>query len=199
MKNTTLQRGASALLLSLIAAAAMAQTGSPSTSGDRAATRQDSATTHGAPSVARADKSFLEDAAQINLAEIRASNIALEKATNAEVKSYAQMMVDGHKKATEELRTLAQSKDVKLPDDATLMAKAKTKMLEERTGASFDKHYIESIGIKAHEDAIKRFEKASKDAKDPEVKAFADKMLPDLRTHLEKAKSVASAVGADKK
>lgn len=194
MNKTALQQGASALLLTLIGGVAMAQTTPPA-----AGTQRDAAPMHGAASVAHADKEFLEDAAQINLAEIRASNIALEKATNADVKAYARMMVDDHKKATDELRTLAQAKGVKLPDDATLMAKAKTKVLEERSGASFDKHYIESIGIKAHEDAIKRFEKASKNAKDPEVKAFADKMLPDLRTHLEKARSVASAVGADKK
>lgn len=189
MRNN-MTRGASALLLALIAGAAFAQ---------GTATTAASAPMHGAATVSRADRSFLEDAVQINLAEIRASNIALEKATSADVKSYAKMMVDGHKKATDEVRALAQAKGVKLPDDASLMAKAKTKMLEERSGASFDKHYIESIGIKAHEDAIKRFETASKDAKDPEVKAWADKMLPDLRTHLEKAKSVASAIGADAK
>lgn len=186
-KTSSLQRGASVLLLALIAGTSYAQ-GTAATGA--------SAPMHGAATVARADRNFLEDAAEINIAEIRASNLALEKATSADVKAYAQMMVDGHKKATEELRALAQAKGVKLPDDATLMAKAKTKMLEERSGASFDKHYIEAIGIKAHENAIKRFEKASKDAKDPEVKAWADKMLPDLRTHLEKAKSVASAVGA---
>lgn len=189
MKNMTWQRGASALLLALIAGAASAQgTMAPAASGPM----------HGAATVARADQNFLQDAAEINLAEIRASNIALEKATNANVKAYAQMMVDGHKKATEELRALARTKGVQLPDDVTLMAKAKTKLLEERSGASFDKHYVESIGIKAHEDAIKRFEKASKEVKDPEIKAFADKMLPDLRTHLEKAKGLASAVGSDK-
>jgi putative membrane protein len=186
-KTSSLQRGASVLLLALIAGTSYAQ-GTAATGA--------SAPMHGAATVARADRNVLEDAAEINIAEIRASNLALEKATSADVKAYAQMMVDGHKKATEELRALAQAKGVKLPDDATLMAKAKTKMLEERSGASFDKHYIEAVGIKAHENAIKRFEKASKDAKDPEVKAWADKMLPDLRTHLEKAKSVASAVGA---
>jgi putative membrane protein len=187
MHKTALQCGIAAALLASIGGTALAQsTPSPTITSP----------TQGAATLARADKGFLEDAVQINIAEIRASNVALEKATNPDVKAYARMMVDGHKKATDELRTLALAKGVTLPDDASLMDKAKTKVLEERSGASFDKHYIESIGIKAHEDAIKRFEKASKDAKDPEVKAFADKLLPDLRTHLEKAKSVAAVVGA---
>ncbi len=196
MKKTSLQRGASALLLALIGSVAVAQsTGGSTTTGgtDR------SATAASAHKLAHADSEFLEDAMKINLAEIRASNVALEKASNADVKAYAQMMVDEHKKAADELRSLAQSKGAKLPDDAALMDKGKTKVLEQRDGASFDKHYIESIGVKAHEDAIKRFEKGAKDAKDPDVKAFADKMLPNLRTHLEKARSVASAVGAQAK
>jgi len=187
MHKTALQCGVAAVLFASIGGTALAQSATSPTI---------TSPTQGAATLARADKGFLEDAVQINIAEIRASNVALEKATNPDVKAYAHMMVDSHKKATDELRTLALAKGVTLPDDASLMDKAKTKVLEERSGASFDKHYIESIGIKAHEDAIKRFEKASKDAKDPEVKAFADKLLPDLRTHLEKAKSVAAVVGA---
>lgn len=197
MKTTVIQRSAPALLLALLGSVAMAQ-GYGGTDTSRTTGTDRSAPAAGSR-LAHADSSFLEDAAQINLAEIRASGVALEKSSNADVKAYAQMMVDEHKKATEELRALADSKGVKLPDDASLMAKGKTKVLEQREGASFDKHYIESIGVKAHEDAIKRFEKASKEAKDPDVKAFADKMLPNLRTHLEKAKSVASMVGVARK
>ena len=42
----------------------------------------------------------------------------------------------------------------------------------------------------AHEDTVKLFEEASREAKDPEVKAWATKTLPGLKHHLEMAKAL---------
>jgi putative membrane protein len=62
---------------------------------------------------------------------------------------------------------------------------------------------VREVGIKAHEKDIKLFQKASKDAKDADLKAFVDKTLPVLREHLAAAqklpqsgKSAAAAGGS---
>ena len=49
------------------------------------------------------------------------------------------------------------------------MQQAKLKALGLRDD-SFDKAYIDEIGVSAHEDAVKLFEKASNDVKDPDIK-----------------------------
>ena len=43
-----------------------------------------------------ADKSFIADASQGDLTEIKLSQLALQKSSNAQVKSYAQKMITDH-------------------------------------------------------------------------------------------------------
>ncbi|WP_343632238.1 DUF4142 domain-containing protein [Roseateles sp.] len=149
--------------------------------------------------VAHADSSFLKNAAEANFAEINAANTALQKGVSADVKSFAQKMLDDHKKADSDLQTLAASKGVKLPTDASMVQKGKQKLLEQRDGTSFDHHYAENQ-VNAHKDAVKLFTKASTDSKDADVKAWAAKTLPTLQHHLQEAQALEKATkAADKK
>jgi len=151
-----------------------------------------------AADLARADKNFLEAAAHAGHTEVEASKLAQTKAVSSDVKSFADTMIKDHTKVGEELDQLAASKNVKIPTEPSLTQKAKLKMLGAYDGANFDKHYAKDIGVDAHEDAVKLFSKAVKDAKDPDVKAFAEKTLPGLTHHLEMAKKLASQTTAAK-
>lgn len=152
----------------------------------------------GAADLARADKNFLEKAAEANHTEINASKIALEKSTMPAVKEFANAMIADHGKTGDEARALATAKGVKLPDDPSTMQKAKITMLSKLNGANFDKQYAKIVGVNAHEDTIKLFRKASTDAKDPDVKAFAAKTLPALEHHLEMAKALKATTDSAK-
>lgn len=148
----------------------------------------------------RADKSFLDDAAHNGHAEVKSSQLALTKAQNPKVRAFAQQMVDDHTKANQELAALAASKNVRVPEGPSLMQEGKLKLLNGADGADFDKRYMETMGLQAHRDTIELFEKGARDARDPEVKAFAQKTLPKLKHHLEMAQQLAQEVGvsADK-
>jgi putative membrane protein len=183
--------------------AVIAQTGQQSTqpqspsSGERATTTPQSRTDR-APAdkadkagakVAKADSDFLKQAAQNGHAELEASKLAQTKATQADIKAFAQKMVAEHTKTHQELTTLAQSKGVELPDSPSLMQRAKLKMLAGAEGAKFDQRYAEGFGVKAHEDTIKLFRDGASKAQDADVKAFAQKTLPALQEHLTLAKA----------
>jgi putative membrane protein len=114
------------------------------------------------------------------------------------VKTFAQQMVDDHTKAGSELSSLASAKGVTLPKDPSLTQKAKLKVLSAMDGTRFDKQYAQTIGVAAHEDAVKLFQKASKEAKDPDVKDFATKTLPTLQHHLQMAKDLKTAADGEK-
>jgi putative membrane protein len=58
----------------------------------------------------------------------------------------------------------------------------------------FDKTFIREQGIQDHKHDIKEFEKASKEAKDPDVKAYATKTLPVLQKHLQRAEEIEKSV-----
>ncbi|WP_233233289.1 DUF4142 domain-containing protein [Bordetella sp. LUAb4] len=143
--------------------------------------------------LASADKSFLEDAAQGGNTEIAGSKLALEKSKNADVKAFATQMIKDHTAVGEELAALARSKGYTPPTEPSLMQKGELKALDV-TDDSFDSMYARRIGVAAHESTVELFEKAAKDAKDPEIKAFAQKTLPSLQSHLEMAKALQAKV-----
>ena len=145
------------------------------------------------------DKSFLKDAAEGGNAEVAGSKVALAQPANADVKTFAQMMVDDHGKAGAELKGLADQKGVKVSDTPTMTQKAEIKMLSERKGSSFDQHYADSIGVKDHQDTIKLFQKEVDKGTDADVKAWAAKTLPTLQHHLEAAQALKAKTDAEPK
>ncbi len=135
------------------------------------------------------DRSFLDDAAQAGQMEIEGSMLALKQARSADVKSFAQRMIEDHGAVARELDALAKSKGYEVPTGPSLMQQAKLKALGLRD-EGFDRAYADEIGVSAHEDAVKLFQAASSTAKDPDVRAFAAKTLPNLQKHLEMAKAL---------
>lgn len=147
--------------------------------------------------LARADAAFLKQAAENGHAEVKSSELAGAKASSAKVKEFAKQMVEDHTKAGNELSTLAAAKGVEVPAEPSLTQQAKIKLLGMSEGEKFDAKYADQFGVKAHEDTVKLFEKGAKEAKDEEVKAWAEKTLPSLRQHLEHAKELKASVGGD--
>ncbi|HEX2651990.1 MAG TPA: DUF4142 domain-containing protein [Burkholderiales bacterium] len=145
----------------------------------------------------RQDAKALKNLAEANRAEVDAGKIALEKAQSADVKKFAQHMVDDHGKMLGEVQQLAEAKGVKLSDDAGVKNKAKEKKLEAASGEKFDKDYVQAM-VKDHQADVKELEKLSKNAKDPQVKAAVDKALPAVKKHLEMAKQLAAGPSAAK-
>ena len=133
---------------------------------------------------------FAEEASAKGIAEIETGKLALEKGSSAEVKKFAQAMIDDHTRANEELKALAKKKNLEVSDDAELMNKAKAMILQVRDGENFDKAYANNQVV-AHEETIKLFQQAAA-SDDAEVSAWAKKTLPKLEHHLEMAKKLQS-------
>ncbi|MCW3086165.1 MAG: hypothetical protein JWP12_3531 [Bacteroidetes bacterium] len=132
------------------------------------------------------DAQFLVDAAEINLEEIQLSQLALAQSSSADVKELAKMMQDDHNKSLNELQALAASKSITLPGSISKDGQdAYTKLMNE-SGNNFDKKYT-SMMVDGHKDAITKFEKASIDAQDADIRNWASTTLPALRTHLDHA------------
>ena len=140
-------------------------------------------TASGADALTGQDKEFIKNASELGLAEVESGKLAQQKATNPELKKFGARMVTDHTKTNEELMALAKAKGVELKAEPAGSQKRMLSSLAEKSGAEFDKEYREHQ-IKDHEKAIKQFSEAAKEAKDPDVKAFAAKHLPHLQEHL---------------
>jgi putative membrane protein len=130
------------------------------------------------------DADFLVEAAAINLEEIKLGELAIEKGTLPDVKDLGRMMIKEHTVALNELKKLAASKSITLPTTLTEDGQDAYDKLTEKSIKDFDKEYAELM-VKGHEKAIDKFEWASSNAEDADIRIWASSMLPSLHEHLE--------------
>ena len=146
-------------------------------------------------SLARADKDFAMKAAQAGLAEVAAGKLAASNGANAEVKKFGEHMAQDHTKANDELMQIAQSKSLALPAEPDRAHQRLAKQLQGLSGDRFDRTYMREAGIKDHKAAYALFSNEAKKGKDPELRAFAQKTLPDIQEHLKMAQQVSGLSG----
>lgn len=140
------------------------------------------------------DISFMKDAAEGGLDEVKLGQLAQQKGASDKVKMFGQRMVTDHSKANNELQMLAQQKNITLPSDISSKQKSNYKTLSEKSGNDFDKAYITAM-VKDHEEDVAAFQKEANNGTDADVKAFAAKTLPTLQEHLRLAQSIAGELG----
>lgn len=135
------------------------------------------------------DEKFVKATGQSGMAEVKIATLGSQKAERADVKEFANMLINEHTKVNGELNQLAQTKGVDLSAIVSADAANTFKDLEQESGAGFDKAFLSQMKD-SHEKSIANFEDAEKNAADGEVKAWAGKTLPALRSHLDKIKEL---------
>ena len=135
--------------------------------------------TPAASALNKADQQIVIGMARASMAEIDTAKLALASSRNAEVKAFAQQMVDDHTRALGDVTALAQNKGVSLPTAPDAKHKALAARLGKLKGEQFDRAYIAQAGVKRGEVR----------ARDPDVKALAAKMLTTMEQHLQVASS----------
>lgn len=175
------------LITALALAAAVAACGGNATD-ERAAGAPPAAGTAGAGVSADA-RDFMTGAGGSGTAEVELGRLAQDKATSAEVRQFAEMMVRDHSKANEELKQIAEREGVQLPSAMDEKHREQHDRVSRLSGAEFDREYMR-IMVDNHEASAERFERQANEGSDPELKQFAAKTLPTVRQHLERAKQI---------
>jgi putative membrane protein len=133
-------------------------------------------------------KHFLIVASIGNLQEVSAGQLAAQKGKSADVRSFGQMMVKDHNQAEQQLLQLAKRKGITLPRAATGGIQPDLNL--KNAGDSFDRLYVHAMVVN-HANTVQTFETYATTGKDPEVRAFAQQMLPTLKAHLAAIKTIA--------
>jgi putative membrane protein len=177
-------------VVALFPIAGIAQSGSMSDSSSNSHSGSSMSSSSTKSNLSLSDKKFVRDAAQGGMAEVELGKLATEKASSDDVKKFGQRMVDDHTKAADQLKQVASSEGIQLPQGLS----AKDKMTEERlsklSGEQFDKAYMADM-VKDHTQDVTEFQHESHSGKDAAVKNFASQTLPTLEDHLKQAKEIA--------
>ncbi len=139
--------------------------------------------------------------------EVLSSKIALTHATNADLKAFAQMMIDDHTKSTDKLVALGGISKASL--EAKMKPGADGKFagndlidadhagelnsLGSKSNDDFNRTYIDDQ-VKGHEAMVSLLEDYAKNGDNAKLKDFAASILPTVRMHLAKAQGLQKAI-----
>jgi len=128
---------------------------------------------------------FVHKASIAGKFEVDSSKLALQKSSDSDLKAVAQMMIDDHTKANNELKETLEKNNIDAQPETELDRKHQKLMakLQSASPETFDKKYI-SIQTDAHKEAIHLFTDYSKNGADAPLKDFAANTLPTLKKHL---------------
>jgi putative membrane protein len=159
-------------------------------------TGQGSTQRQGSGQLTSQDQKFVMEAAQGSMMEVELGRLASQKASNADVKAFAQRMVTDHGTASTRLEQAVSQKGVTLPRTLPRDMRNEMDKLTRAAGAEFDRMYMSDM-VKHHRKDVADFEKQAEKGSDPAVRAFAQQTLPTLREHLRMAQELATRVGAN--
>jgi len=111
------------------------------------------------------DKKFLATAAQSDQNEIALSQLAEQKATNPDVKAFADKMVQEHTQMTASMKPFADSWGLMPPTGPDADHQKEIDKLNGLSGNDFDKEYMSQM-VTDHSKALSAFTTEAKDTKD---------------------------------
>jgi putative membrane protein len=141
--------------------------------------------------------------AQANLGapfQIASGRIAEKKATTSDIRDYAHLMVVTHIPVVDALNAVLQRERVTAPADTLLQGayNAMIASLNAEKGAALDRDYVEGqVEYQKGNAALFRYE--IQNGADPDLRGFAQRTLPKIEDHLQRALDLAkgrTSIGA---
>jgi putative membrane protein len=142
------------------------------------------------PQLGDADRAFIKMAASSAQAEIQLGKLAAERADRAEVRDFAKRLEKDHTEANLALLKLLDAQRIDVSRDMTSYQETADRLSTLR-GLEFDRAFVQQM-VKDHEEAVAKFAAEAKEGHNPELKAYAAKLLPTLQEHLQLARDLAA-------
>jgi len=107
--------------------------------------------------VPNGDKDFVKDMSNANTAEVELGRMAADRGANPEVKKFAQMMIDDHTKANDDLTTIASQHSIPVANELDDKHRDLRDKLAKLQGMEFDREYIDKM-VDGHKDVLDKLE-----------------------------------------
>lgn len=136
----------------------------------------------------RKDADFVVDAIASSNDEVGLADDAIRKATSTDVKKLATQIKDEHSVLENELRSMANTRSITVPDSSASNMYKTLEDLSDEKGIDYDKKWLKEMED-MHEKCARKYDDAAKDSSDSSIKAWAGNILVKIRGHLDLIKS----------
>jgi len=135
---------------------------------------------------------YVEAMANGNMFEIQSSQIALQKSSNAQVRRFAQRMIDDHTRMQTELSTAVRSTGPSLTVPTQMDNRHQSAIgdLQGATGRDFDRMYM-TAQVNGHNEALAASQTYAQNGDDPALRQYAANAATAIQQHLAEARRIA--------
>jgi putative membrane protein len=140
------------------------------------------------------DKHFITVADQASLAEIKESELVLEKSRNKDVRAFAKRMIHDHRMLIAQMKPFAAKYNVPPPVLLSTGQDAQYSTLTGLSGKEFDKAFIEDA-VKDHHEALALFDAELSATTDADLKATVTAGRAVVADHSQMADALAQKMG----
>jgi putative membrane protein len=137
-------------------------------------------------------KMFIKDMYSQNLYEIQLAQLAQKQAQDPEAKRLAQMIIEDHTKANQQLKQIAQSAQVQVEERLDPVHQAKLQKHQQCPPSEFSRKFANDQ-VAGHTIAILELTYQVNKGQNEQVKQFATQQLPKMEQHLKHATEMAMA------
>lgn len=130
--------------------------------------------------LAPSDRDFLQKAAELAATSSELAKLSEKNAGTEEVQSVGQELLAEHTRSIAALREIAKMKGLELTAGPTATQQATISEMAGKIGQTFDNDYRAQV-LSNHEEAIRLFSSAAQGAKDPDLRAFAERSLGEMK------------------
>ncbi len=123
------------------------------------------------PTRTTTDKDYLVQDAQGSAYELETAKLATRKASNPDVKAYAEKLVHDHETYNAALQRLGHQQGFSLPTDLTTADTVRLTALKALAGSLFDKAYVKEA-IRINADDLSEAKKEMDETQDDTIKTF---------------------------
>jgi putative membrane protein len=137
-------------------------------------------------------ETFLRSVFESNFTQVQMSQLAAQKSGSEDVKQFSDQMVIVHNKLDDQLTPMAKQMGVDKPKGPSKKCKKELDKLQSLEGESFDTEYLQAMASE-QQDAMKRFDKESKDSLNPAAQEAAKADGPVLEQNYQVLEKIAQA------
>jgi len=135
------------------------------------------------------DTDFLQKTGPANQAEIELGQLAASKSPTNGVKAFGQMMSTEHQQAITDLKQVGTSFNASISTNLDAEHQAMKQKLMTMEGYSFDTAYVHGQ-VRDHQKTLDLFKSEAQNGNAGSLKDYANKYLPHIQMHLNKADSL---------
>lgn len=148
------------------------------------------------PAMSATDTAFFDQASRSGIEEVTFGQLARQHAARASTRAFALKMVDAHTMANQQLTQIATSKGLTPPTTMDDAHQAAYDALSKMRGRAFDRTYLNGQATD-HAATLQLFQNEAQTGSDPDAKAFAARLAPEIKSHLDMATRLGGRVMTD--